>query len=307
MSEHEDQGKTTDLRLVGRSEDGQHLELTDTLGSKYSIRIGDTLRATVNQPRLSSVAPIDDRPTISVKDIQARLRAGESMDSISRTTEWPMEKIEKFAGPILQERAYIISQALKTPLKREAGAKILEEAMSETLGAHGVDLEQVEWNTHRSSDGQWTVILHYPSRDGLNTAQWNFDATRGVLLSEDDSAKWIGGEDRDPRQNRTAPTHGIVYNHENPPVPRLVAVKEDIQEERTVTLTSVQPIEVIEEDIQEVEDSTDIDELEEDFPEDDELAEDIEQAKRDGVSSRPKIPSWDEIMFGSTPKDPKDL
>ena len=61
-----------------------------------------------------------------------------------------------------------------------------------------------------------------------------------------------------------------------------------------------------EEDIQEVEDSTDIDELEEDFPEDDELAEDIEQAKRDGVSSRPKIPSWDEIMFGSTPKDPKD-
>jgi hypothetical protein len=303
MSEHEDQGRITDLRLVGRSEDGQNLELTDTVGAKYSIRIGDTLRATVNQPRLSSVAPIDDRPTISVKDIQARLRSGESMDSISRTTEWSLEKIEKFAGPILQERAYIIAQALKTPLKREVGANTLEETMWQTLGSHGVDLEQVEWNTHRRPDGQWTVVLHYPSRDGLNTAQWNFDATRGILLSEDDSAKWIGGEDRDPRQNRTAPTHGIVYNHENPPAPRLVAVKEEIPEERTVTLTSVERIEVIQEidEIDEIDEIEETDEIEEIG--DDELAEDIEQAKRDGVTSRPKIPSWDEIMFGSTPKD----
>jgi len=304
MSEHESQDKATDLRLVGRSEDGQNLDLTDSLGNKYSIRIGDTLRATVNQPRLSSVAPIDDRPTISVKDIQARLRGGESMDSISRTTDWPLEKIEKFAGPILQERAYIISQALKTPLKREAGAPTLEETMWQTLGAHGVELEQAEWNIHRRPDGQWTIVLHYPSRDGLNTAQWNFDSSRGVLLSEDDSAKWISGEDRDPRQNRTTPTHGMVYNHENPPAPRLVAVKEDIRTENTVTLTSVERIEVIEET-----ESDFSDELleDEDFPADDELAEDIEQAKRDGVTSRPKIPSWDEIMFGSTPKDsPKD-
>ena len=181
-----DSPETTDLRLVGRSEDGQQLELSDTVGNKFSLRIGDTLRATVNQPRLTSVAPIDERPNYSVKDIQSRLRSGESMDAISRTTDWPLEKIEKFAGPILQERAYIISQALKTPLRRDASAALLEVAMIAQLGSHGVDLEEVEWNTHRRNDGQWVIVLYYPSNDGQKQAQWIFDAARGLLTSDDD-------------------------------------------------------------------------------------------------------------------------
>lgn len=269
-----DSPEATDLRLVGRSDDGQHLDLQDTVGNKFSLRIGDTLRATVNQPRLSSVAPIDDRPTYSVKDIQARLRAGESMDAISRTTDWPLEKIEKFAGPILQERAYIIAQALKTPVKRDAQAADLQTASQDQLGAHGVNLEEIEWNTYRRHDGNWLITLYYPSNDGIKEATWDFDSSRGVLASADDSAKWIAGEERDPRSMRAAtPSHGIIYNHENPPIaPRLVSVKEEI-------------IAV------------------EDYSQDDEELlheQEEEEAVKDGVSSRPKLPSWDEIMFGSS-------
>jgi hypothetical protein len=285
----------TDLRLVGRSEDGQHLDLQDSVGNKFSLRIGDTLRATVNQPRLTSVAPIDDRPTYSVKDIQSRLRAGESMDAISRTTDWPLEKIEKFSGPILQERAYIIAQALKTPLKRDSQSALLKDAMESQLGTHGVNLEEVEWNTHRRHDGHWVITLYYPSNDGIKEANWIFDAARGVLVSDDDSAKWISGEERDPRSMRAAtPSHGMVYNHENAPVaPRLVAVKEEIVTERFERLEVVQ--EVIEEEI-----------AEEDFSQDaDDFLEEQEAAK-DGVTSRPKLPSWDEIMFGTTPSKGED-
>ncbi|MTA97124.1 MAG: DUF3071 domain-containing protein, partial [Actinobacteria bacterium] len=43
----------TDLRLVGRSADGSELELVDLDGNQFSLRISDTLRANVNQPRLS--------------------------------------------------------------------------------------------------------------------------------------------------------------------------------------------------------------------------------------------------------------
>ncbi len=287
-----DSSDTTDLRLVGRSEDGQHLELADTLGNKFSVRIGDTLRATVNQPRLTSVAPVDDRPTYSVKDIQSRLRSGETMDAISRTTDWPLEKIEKFAGPILQERAYIIAQAIKSPLRRDSGSATLEEAMIAQLGSHGVDLEEVEWNTHRRNDGQWVVVLYYPSNDGQNQAEWIFDSARGVLTSNDDSAKWIGGEERDPRSMRAAtPSHGLVYSHENAPVaPRLVAVKEEVITERYERLEVVAEIEEVEEEISDEDMSID----------ESEFSQDLEEAAQDGVTSRPKLPSWDEIMFGSS-------
>jgi len=45
----------TDLRLTGRSADGAELELVDQDGNRYNLRISDTLRANVNQPRLSAL------------------------------------------------------------------------------------------------------------------------------------------------------------------------------------------------------------------------------------------------------------
>ena len=67
----------SDLRLTGKSEDGTHLSLVDSDGNNFSLRISDTLRATINQPRLASVSVHSE--AISVKEIQRRLRAGESV------------------------------------------------------------------------------------------------------------------------------------------------------------------------------------------------------------------------------------
>jgi hypothetical protein len=140
----ESKDQLAELQLVGRMADGGAIELTDGSGAKYSLPITDALKSTVTQPRLTSVAPIDERPSFSVKEVQARLRGGESMPSISRTTDWSIEKIEKFAGPILQERAYVIDTALKSNLRREASSPILSEATFVQLSNHGVDMESVD-------------------------------------------------------------------------------------------------------------------------------------------------------------------
>ena len=50
----------TDLRLIGRSADGGELELVDLDGNQFNLRISDTLRANINQPRLSAVSNIDE-------------------------------------------------------------------------------------------------------------------------------------------------------------------------------------------------------------------------------------------------------
>jgi Protein of unknown function (DUF3071) len=258
-----------DLRLVGKSEDGVHLNLEDHEGNSFSLRISDNLKSLVNAPRLSSVTPVDERPSYTVKDIQNRLRSGESMDSITRTTDWPIEKIEKFAGPILQERAYIIESALKSKVNKDQNSPTLAEITSKQLLEHGANLEEVEWNTYRNIDGSWNLVVHYPTRTGVSQANWNFDLNNRAIDPVDDAASWLIGEGKIEKPK--VPTNGFIAPTDPP---RLVSVKEEIHIRETI--------------------------VDEDFVE--ELAIDFEEesnSKSDGVTSRPKLPSWDDIMFGS--------
>ena len=264
------QDDTRDLRVVGKSEDGATLELVDQDGNSYSVRISDNLKSLVNAPRLSSVAPVDERPSFSVKEIQNKLRAGESMDSISRSTDWPIEKIEKFAGPILQERAFIIETALKTKISKDQNSPTLGEITTKQLSEHGANLEEVEWNTHRNLDGTWNLVILYPSRTGISQANWSFDLVNRTFQSADDAAHWLIGEKRPERPK--LPTHGFVSQSEPP---RLVAVKEELE---------IKEVIIEEEEMEEL--SFEI--------------EDESSSKGDGVAARPKLPSWDDIMFGSS-------
>ena len=247
----------SDLRLIGRSEDGSELELQDAEGRVYSLRIGDQLRALINQPRLVSVEDYDQQPSVGVKEIQSRLRAGESVNDIARNTDWTIEKIERFAGPILQERAYIIGLALEAQLRKEKHSPTLATATIAQLSPRGVDMTGVEWNTRRNIDG------------GSGQANWTFDSSNRTLISEDEGAEWISGEQRTPRPS--LPTHGMVYPSDSA-APRLVAVREE-QTETIQIFSTPDPL----------------------GPTEDELADD---AERDGITKRLKIPSWDDIMFG---------
>ena len=282
----------TDLRLVGRSEDGTELELTDNNGAHYAIRISDHLRSTINQPRLVAVAHPDQQSHTSVKEIQSRLRSGESADSIARSTEWDLEKIEKFSGPIMQERAFVIGQALETALRRDPHSPTLMSAAIAQLAPRGVDMQRVEWNTWRRDDGLWNIILTYPIATGSGEANWAFDPNNRTLVSEDDGSRWISGEEKPSRP--TTPSHGMVFNADSSssltstapstPAPRLVSVKpeEPIRISSTPTAASSdsdQPSSTTEPVAQK--------------------SDDVEpDAKRDGITKRIRIPSWDDIMFG---------
>ena len=252
----------SDLRLVGRSEDGNELELQSDDGATFTLAINDQLRTLVNQPRLVAVSARDEQSTVSVKEVQARLRSGESIDSITRSTDWTPEKVEKFSGPILQERAYVIGLALAAQLRKEKHAPTLGLATIAQLEPRGVDMTLVEWNTWRLADGSWNIVLFYPIKDGgISEANWSFDLANRTLEALDDGAAWISGEELETRA--TTPSHGIVYPA-NTPAPRLVAVREDFAQ----------------------------------------AAETTADDRRDGVTQRLKIPSWDDIMFGS--KEPSE-
>jgi hypothetical protein len=287
-----------DLKVVGRTEDGTSIELADGDGKTYFVRISDNLKALVNQPRLVAVTPLDARATFSVKEIQSRLRAGESAAAISSTTDWSIEKIEKFSGPIMQERAYIIGVALETPLRRENGAPTLATATISQLQPRGVDMTEVEWNTRRNNDGSWTIILQYPlsNNSGIGEALWNFELENRTLEAEDDGARWISGDEKPGRPS--TPSHGMVFGSEqSAPAPRLTAISE------TVTIIESAPLSVVPDNSDNSDNSRTEDQAEPQLSASSDIPSD---AKRDGVTKRIKIPSWDDIMFGTKKDDSQE-
>ncbi|MFM8751841.1 MAG: septation protein SepH [Actinomycetota bacterium] len=259
----------TELRFIGRANDGEHLELSDNEGNKFTVRVSDSLRASVNERRLTTV--VESAPTFSIKEIQARLRAGESYADVSHISGLSLEKIERYASPILQERAWIIELAEKASPK---GTSLpLSELVIQRLAPRGVNMNQISWNIWRLDDGTWHLVLSYPSRDGQSEATWVFDSNKRTLASLDDGARWINGEEipskQAPRNDRMG-DHGVLFPVEgdSPQPPRLVAVRTDP---------------MIDDQIEEPR----------------EIAPD---AKKDGVTKRISIPSWDDIMFGRSKK-----
>ena len=140
----------TELRLDGKTEDGLYLSLHDNDGNEFTVRVSDTLRATVNQQRLMAV-PSSDEPSISIKEIQRLLRAGQTAEQIARENNTTIEKVERFAGPILSERIYIIDQAQQIVIRKEGGrdAVTLLGTVISRLAPRNIDSSELSWDTWR--------------------------------------------------------------------------------------------------------------------------------------------------------------
>jgi hypothetical protein len=275
----------TELRLDGKTEDGSHLSLVDTDGNNFSLRISDTLRATVNQPRLTSVPAIDAVETISVKEIQRRLRAGDSFEQIAREGQTTVDKVERFSGPIMQEREYILENARNLIMRKDIHRIDLtfREVVLAKLAARGVDTDEVSWNTWRQPDGTWHIELHYPNRDGNGIATWNFDLSRRALDASDDNGAWLIDEEAPVR----APSTAIIYSEPSHPS-RLEEVASEPEIVRIADLLNA-PEEKAETPrlavIRETPSAAD---------------------SQDGITARAKVPSWDEIMFGRKSEEPTE-
>lgn len=275
----------TELRLNGKTEDGLYLSLHDNDGNEFTVRVSDTLRASVNQQRLMAV-PSNDEPTVSIKEIQRLLRAGQSSEQIARENNVAIEKIERFAGPILSERIYIIDQAQQIAVRKEGSrdAVTLLGVVISRLAPRNIDSAELSWDTWRLEDGTWTVELAYPNSSGVGIAQWSFDATLRTVVSMDENAGWMLGDEPAPRQLPTAALVPTEASH--PSERRIIDVYSEFRKEDLIA--------ELEDEIEPVREVPRLAVIREE-PDD--------EATRDGITARAKVPSWDEIMFGIKPED----
>ena len=220
------------------------------------------------------------------------LRTGQTSEQISREYNVAIEKIERFAGPILSERIYIIDQAQQIVVRKEIDRDPvnLVQTITSRLAPRGIDASTLSWDTWRLENGTWTVELHYPQTGGVGVAQWSFDPLLRSLTSMDENARWMMGDDPAPRQLSKA---GLVTTESTHPSERrnpenhgVISIEkdrfnefEDLERFEDEKISPLVPrLAVIREE-----------------PDD--------EASRDGITARAKVPSWDEIMFGIKPED----
>jgi Protein of unknown function (DUF3071) len=202
-------------RLVGLSQDGKSLIVATESGEELAVAVDERLRAALrgDRPRLGQLE-IEMESSLSPRDIQTRIRAGSTLEDVAKVAGIPLDRVERFAAPVLAEREHMARLAMASSVRRRgetSGHRSLRLAVTERLGARGVDLETVAWDSYRLSDGRWTVTADYRSGDASRHATFTFDASGRFSIAEDDEARWLLGEHsahQRPSPGRRGPVTG---------------------------------------------------------------------------------------------------
>jgi hypothetical protein len=186
------------VRFVALSEDGQAFVLADEVGRLLALPIDDrvhgALRVEPGGATATLVAAPQATSTLSPRDIQARIRSGESADDVARIAGVPVDRVLRYAGPVLQERAMLAQHARRTKLKTSEKGQTLAEVVDARLGQHGIDTEKISWDAYRRDDGTWRIVASWPSGKATAQAVWELDKSRQVVTPHDDMAQYLCAE-----------------------------------------------------------------------------------------------------------------
>lgn len=189
-----------ELRVVAVSNDGTRLVLKAADSTEYTLPIDERLRAAVrgDRPRLGQIE-IEVESHLRPRDIQARIRAGASAEEVASLAGIPVDRVRRFEGPVLAERAFMAERARKTPVRRpgENTGPQLGEAVQERLLLRGADKDTVQWDSWRRDDGTWEVLLVYRVATEPHSASWTYDPPRRLVQAVDDEARSLIGETDD--------------------------------------------------------------------------------------------------------------
>jgi Protein of unknown function (DUF3071) len=185
------------VRFVALSEDGQALVLADEVGRLLTLPIDDRVSVAMRTDR-NAGGPMptvlaEQPPSLAPRDIQARIRSGESADDVARITGVPVDRVLRYAGPVLQERAMLAQHARRTALRTSERGASLAEVVDAKLDQHGVDMEKISWDAYRREDGTWRIVATWPSGKANATAVWELDKARQVVTPKDDMAHFLCG------------------------------------------------------------------------------------------------------------------
>ncbi len=296
------------LTIIGTTPNGDGVVLSDDKGAKFVV---------ANDPRIAAVTEHDlsrqlemALQTFSPREVQARVRGGDSADVIASETGWPLDKVLRYAEPLLAERAFIAEQAQAVEVRRSGGGATLLEAAQAATGSSSDDA--IAWDALRREDGKWIVSATYREADGAHTALWSYDhAGRNLHPLDDDARALMGARPVAVPDAELDIAEALDLVADIPVVreeavetrPYLVAVPDAEDEPVDDVPADEAPVEQIHHSAPTVaipHPSAPVPTVDEPVPAAKKPAARKPKAPRKGRAS---VPSWDEILFGATRSD----
>ena len=311
-----------ELSFVGLSDDGRSLVLSSTDGTRYAVPCDERLEAAVrrDRSRLGQLEIALDGTT--PRDIQQRVRHGQSPDDIAASSGLAVERVLRFAGPVIAERQHMAAQARDVELRQGGTSRTLGDSVEETLARGGVDVELLEWDAWRREDGRWSLLASWEPLDtvavGATAALWVYDPVGRTVVADDPASGWLIGEQ---------PTVAVDATDDRPllvglPTPTESDSWDDDLADPDAAFTAIvdrdsgaQVVELVDRPPVEPDDSSPLDDLYDTLPglARPEAARTSRRARRKAGrdtateqgdvprigKSRAQVPSWDEILFGS--------
>lgn len=216
-------------RLVGLSPDGKSLIVATESGEEFMIEADERLRAALrgDRPRLGQLE-IEMQTSLTPRDIQARIRAGETLEDVARVAGIPMDRVERFAVPVLAEREHVASMAMASSVRRRgepSGHRSLRITVAEQLVGRGVDIDAIKWDSYRLDDGRWAVTADYRSGDASRHASFFYDLRGRFSVAANDEARWLLGDQPTSRGAQRGRPRPMEESSEGDTEPTLVADK----------------------------------------------------------------------------------
>ena len=147
--------------------------------------------ATTTRPRVESALP--------VREIQARLRQGRTVQEVARAAGVDPSWVERFAPPVFAEQAQIIRRVRSVPLRRARlgpSSHAIGDAIRRNLAARGVALSPEEfanaWSTRQLADGRWAVRFTFRHRSADHVLRFDLAETTGVVTPADRQSGQLG-------------------------------------------------------------------------------------------------------------------
>lgn len=301
-----------ELKVVGLDVDGKRIicEAPDS-GDNFAIRVDNRLRAAVRGDKAASnqtEIEVEVNPGLRPKEIQSRIRAGASVEQVAAIAGEDIDRIRRFANPVLLERARAAELATAAHPVLADGPSVLTllETVTTAMIKRGLDPNATSWDAWRNEDGRWTVQLAWKA--GRSDLQAHFRFTPGshggTVVAFDDSASELIDPNFAPRPLRPVaavaqldfetPAAAPVPGPVTPPVPAPAAAQPPVAQppaaQQTVEPTpppAAQPEPVVAQDEPAAAQS--------------ESAADTEPAApkpRRARKAKPSVPAWEDVLLG---------
>lgn len=168
-----------DLRVIG-TEDGSLLVASDD-GTRFRIPIDEALHSKLRQ----AVPDQGVARKLGPKEIQAHIRSGMSAQDVASITGVPLDYIQRFEGPVVAEREFVVTSALDVPVHTAADTSPLLQGR--TFGTvirerlHDLGGTNERWASWKDAEAGWIVKLSFTANQIDHDARWGFDPKKQSL------------------------------------------------------------------------------------------------------------------------------